>query len=85
MQTFNLFLTLDGEYYSNISLKAALVYLAEYFADYGENEDYTLTYSETGELILMDTLFTNGNSKIKFRDLYELLPYWNRIPPVIFE
>lgn len=83
MQTFNL--STSNNSYHNISLNSVLNILSDYFAQFGDgdNSDFELTCEQTGELILLDTIFTTKyNSKHTFSELFELLPYYSKIAPI---
>lgn len=73
----------DNNFYPHISLKFALIFLSEYFAEFGDNNNFEFTSDETGELILLDTIFTTkNNSKHTLSELLELLPYYSQISPI---
>ncbi len=79
MEKFNLILNIPQESYANIDIKSVVLILSDYFAEYGDNEEFKLTCAETGEIVTFDTKFTNGRSEMEFLQLFDLLPYWNRI------
>ena len=85
MQTFSLTTNRNNNFYHNISLNSALIILSDYFAEFGDgnNSDFELTCEQTGELILLETIFTTkNNSKHTFSELFELLPYYSQISPI---